>query len=86
MFGVSYIPLCYVTGFMFSNADNAFKYNIIVMAVYAGGLFALMGYMGNDFFNNFNLALSPFYCLIMLLKIATSTPNPEDPVPDFNPS
>jgi hypothetical protein len=41
MFGLSYIPLCYVSGFLFSNSDNAFKYNIVVMLAYAG-IFTMM--------------------------------------------
>lgn len=35
-FGISYIPLSYLTGFMFSTADNAFKYNKLVMMLYTG--------------------------------------------------
>ena len=51
MFGVSYIPLCYSSGYLFTNADNAFKYNIVVMAVYAGGMFALKAFFnGVQFF------------------------------------
>jgi hypothetical protein len=34
-FGISYIPLSYVTGFLFSNADTAFKYNRILMIIIA---------------------------------------------------
>jgi hypothetical protein len=33
-FGISYVPLSYLTGFIFKTADNAFKYNNLVMILY----------------------------------------------------
>ena len=47
-FGMSYIPLSYVTAFLFTNADTAFKYNRLLMPIIA--FITLIPYIWRDTF------------------------------------
>ena len=47
-FGMSYIPLSYVTAFLFTNADTAFKYNRLLMPIIAA--ITLIPYIWSDTF------------------------------------
>ena len=89
MFGMSFLQMNYLVGFMFSKAERAFKYQIIVMGI----IYALKPiahvvdvYLANRYYierkhyheiEMFFLDVSPFECLKILMELCLGDPNSE---------
>jgi len=89
MFGLGFMQLNYLVGFLFTSANAAFKYQIIVMGI----LYSLkaMSHLLDVFFANrdyferkhyheiemFFLDISPFECLRELMALCLGDPNSE---------
>jgi biotin transporter BioY len=83
MFGISYIPLAYITSFIFKKADAAFKYNVGLMGLYAGFFILLNGIVNLDFTLHLNYWLSPFWCLFNSIQLANKQSDIDSP-PSLN--
>lgn len=75
MFGITYIPLTYITSFIFKKADAAFKYNVGLMGLYSALFIALMSYFNQKFFLHLNYWMSPFWVLFSSIQLANRDPD-----------